>query len=834
MNESRSALAPVSLSAARMLARDWRGGELGVLVMALVLAVGVVAGISAFASRLQSALEQESHRFLAADAVVRSGRPMPQDWLEQAGDSGIRSATTLLFPSMVYAGQEHMHLASVKAVSAAYPLRGELTFSEQPFGDPSPANAGPQRGTVWLDSRLFPLLEVSVGENVTVGDAEFTVAAAARTEPDQGASFYGYGPRVLMHYDDIPATGVVQPGSRVEYRQLYAGDPAAMAAFKSRLQAQLREGQSLLDVEQGQPGIGSALRRAESFLLLAGSLGVVLAGVAIALAARRFSERHNDYVAIMKSLGATSAAVNRLYGGSLLLLGMLATAAGCLLGWAIQAVFFALFADQLPVQPGPSGARPYLIGSATAMVSLLCFAWPSLRRLAQASPLRVLRKDMPQETRRSLVDSLLGLAAVAALMWWYSGSLRLTLAVLAGLAITVALGLVLALTLLKGGRLVGMSAGSVWRLALAGLQRRGSANALQVVIFAMAIMLLLVLLLVRTSLIDNWQLQLPDDTPNHFAINIGPEDVQGVDQMLRMANVPSEPLFPMIRGRIMAVNGVALPESDDREEGRRQRETNFTWSDSVPEGNTLVAGRWWRPDTSEALVSLEADFAERMGVGVGDKLSFLVGAQPLEARVASIRELQWQSMRPNFYLIFPPRLLATYPATFMTSFYLEADDKVFLNRFIRTFPTVTVIEMDVVIEQVRSIIDQVSAAIELVLLVILAAGSLVLVAGVQASVDARMHESAILRALGARRGLLLGGLFIEFAALGLFAGLLASVAAEASVYVLQVYVMEMTYSPSPWVWPLGIAAGMTLIASLGVYSCRRVVSSPPLAVLREL
>jgi putative ABC transport system permease protein len=817
-----------------MLARDWRGGELGVLVMALVLAVGVVSGISAFTTRLQSALVQESHRFLAADAVVRSGRELPHDWLDEAQRAGLDQARTLLFPSMVYAGDDSMHLASVKAVTSDYPLRGDLTYSEQPFGPQKTAVKGPGPGTVWLDSRLFPLLDVSIGDTVTIGEAEFPVVAAAGTEPDQGTSFYGYGPRVLMHYADIPATGVVQPGSRVEYRQLYAGEPATLEQFRNWLEPRLEDGQALLDVNQGQPGIGSALERAESFLLLAGSLGVVLAGVAIALAARRFSERHNDYVAIMKSLGATSGAVNRLYGSSLLMLGVLATAAGCLLGWGMQAMFFDLFGDQLPVQPGPSGIRPYAIGSTTALVSLLSFAWPSLRRLGQASPLRVLRRDMPLENRRSLVDYALGLAAVALLMWWYSASLKLTLAILSGLAITVALGLLLALTLLRGGRLVGMSAGSVWRLALAGLQRRGNANALQVVIFAMAIMLLLMLLLVRTSLIDNWQLQLPVDTPDHFVINIGPEDVQGVDQLLREENIHSEALYPMIRGRIMAVNGVELPRTDDQEQGRRQRETNFTWSDTMPEGNALSDGAWWQPDTEEALVSVETEFAKRLGISVGDELSFLVGSQPLTATVASLRELEWQSMRPNFFLIFPPRLLASYPATFMTSFHLGQDNKIFLNRFIRQFPTVTVIEMDVVIEQVRSIIKQVSAAIELVLLVILAAGSLVLVAGVQASVDARMHESAILRALGARRSLLLGGLFIEFAAMGLFAGLLATVAAEFSVYVLQVYVMDMSYAPSPWVWPLGILSGMLLIASLGVYSCRRVVSSPPLRVLREL
>ncbi len=824
----------MSITATRMLLRDWRGGELGVLVMALVLAVGVVAGISAFTTRLQNALVQESHRFLAADTVVKSGRELPEEWLREAERRGLQQALTLQFPSMVYAGEDNMYLASIKAVNDTYPLRGELTFSLEPFGAVLPARSGPGRGEVWLDSRLFPLLGVTVGDHIAIGEAEFTVTAAARTEPDQGSSFYGFGPRVIMHYDDIPATGVVQPGSRVEYRQLYAGPELALDSFAGWLEPQLLDGQSALNVNEGQPGIGSALDRAESFLLLAGSLAVVLAGVAVALAARRFSERHHDYVAIIKSLGATAGRVNRLYGSSLLLLGCAATVLGCMLGWGLQALFFLLFAEQLPMQPGPGGLRPYAIGATTALTCLLCFAWPPLRRLGQASPLRVLRRDLPLENRRALSDYALGLLAVTGLMWWYSQDWKLTLAVLAGLALTAGLGFCLALTLLRGGRLVGMSAGSVWRLALAGLQRRGVANALQIVIFAMAIMLMLVLLLLRTSLIDEWQTQLPEGAPNHFIVNIGPEHVQSIEQLLRAENISSEAFYPMIRGRTMAVNGEELPNTEDVQEERRQRETNFTWSEELPADNRLVAGQWWSPGTDRALVSVEQGFAERLGVNVGDKLAFLVGSEPLEAEVSSIRQLDWQSMRPNFFLIFPPRLLATYPATFMTSFHLDASDKVFLNQFIRRFPTVSVIEMDIVIEQIRTIINQVSAAINLVLVVILAAGALVLVAGVQASVDARMQESAILRALGASRRLILGGLLIEFATLGLFAGLLATVAAELSVYILQSKVMDMSYSPTPWIWPVGVFSGALIIGSLGVYSCRKVVSTSPLEVLREL
>ncbi len=824
----------MSVSAGKMLLRDWRGGELGILLAALVVAVAIVSGISAFAARLQSALELESHRFLAADQVVASSRPLPDSWLEEGRSQGLATARILTFPSMVFAGEDHMYLASVKAVSDQYPLRGTLTVADQPFAPRTDAQRGPSQGELWLDSRLFPLLDVTVGDRVEIGEASFRVSAAAGSEPDQGVSFFDYGPRVLMHIDDIPATGVVQPGSRVRYRQLYAGETSQLEDFVGWLEPQLEAGQRLRGVSDGQPSVGSALERAERFLLLAGSLAVVLAGVAVALAARRFSERHWDYVAILKSLGASSGRITRLYGSALILLGLVATALGCGLGWLLQSAFFSVFADALPVQPGPAGPRPYLVGGATALVCLVCFAWPPLRRLAGASPLRVLRRDVPEQNVRSTGDSLVGLAAVTGLMWAYSADLMLTLAVLAGLALTVTAGFGLALLLLRGGRAAGMSAGSIWRLALAGLQRRGAANAIQIVIFAMAIMLLLVLVLVRTTLLDEWRAQVPEGTPNHFMLNVAPEEVVAVEQSLAERGLQRELLFPMIRGRMMAINDEDLAVSSDREEGRRQRESNLTWSREVPSGNVLLAGEWWDPDTDESLVSLEQEFAERAGIQVGDDIEFRVGATSFNATVSSLREVDWQSMQPNFFLVFPPKVLEGLPATFMTSFHLPASDKLFLNDFLRRFPTVTVIEMDVVIDQVRGIVEQVSTAIEWVLAAIVLAGVLVLIAGVQASVDERMHESAILRALGARRGLILGGLLIEFAAMGLFAGLLATLGAELSVAILQVTTMEMGYSAHPFLWPLGAIIGVVLIGGFGVYSCRRVVSSPPLSVLREL
>lgn len=824
----------MTLTPLKMLMRDWRGGELGVLIAALVVAVATVAGIAAFAARLQSALEQESHRFLAADRVVQSSRALPEGWEQLARGMALSWAETLSFPSMVYADDDSMSLASVKAVSDDYPLRGDLTVSDQPFGEPRIAASGPRPGEVWLDSRLFPLLDVAIGDTIGIGEGSFLVTAAARNEPDRASGVYGYGPRVMMHMEDIPATDVIRPGSRVQYRQLFAGDEATLLELENRLRPQLREDQRWRDLNQAQPGVGRALARAEQFLLLAGSLAVVLAGVAIALAARRFSDRHNDYVAIFKSLGATSGHINRLYALNLLVIGLLAAGLGCLLGWALQALFFNVFAEALPITPGESGATPYLLGAGTALVTLLGFAWPPLGRLAGTSPLRILRRDLPLVGTRTLSDFGYGLLAISGLMWWYSQNLVLSLSILAGVGINVLIGTTMALLLLRGSRLAGMRAGSIWRLALAGLQRRGVGNAIQVMIFATAITMLLVLVLVRTTLIEDWRQQLPVDAPNHFLINIAPDQVAGVEQLLGSEDIASEPLFPMVRGRLMAINEEQLVSSDDPARGRRQVESNLTWSDHVPAGNTLQQGSWWRADSAEGQVSVEQGFAERLGIGMGDRLEFRVGSRSLVATVSSIRALEWQSMQPNFYLVFPRELLSQYPAMFITSFHLRPENKLFLNRLIRQYPTATVIEMDIVVEQIRQVVGQVSAAIELVLVIILAAGGLVLIAGVQSSVDDRMREGAILRALGGKQRLLLGGLMIEFSVLGLLAGGLAVLGAEGSTWLLKTRVLDMDYAPSMWIWPVGLVLGTLVIAVLGVLSCRSVVSTSPLTVLREL
>jgi len=817
----------------RTLWREWRSGELSILLLALVLAVTVVSGISAFAASLQNALEQESHRFLAADLVVRHNRPPPEDWAAQARERGLGTARLLTFNTMAASGSGAMHLSSVKAATDAYPLRGELGASAAPYAPVQAATAGPGRGEVWLDPRLFELLGVAVGGRVQIGTAQFEVGAAIRSEPDQGSSLVGVAPRVLMHYADVADTHVVQPGSRVTYHLLLAGDPERVASFRRWLASRLESGQRLVSVEDGQPTIARALDRARRFLLLAGSMAVVLAGVAVALSARRFSARQTDTVAVMKSFGARTGLLHRLYGAKLVLLAAIGSALGSALGWGVKELLLSLFRDQIPVAVAGAGWVPFAAGAAAASLCLLAFAWPPVFRLTRVSPLRVLRRDADNRWDSPWLDFVLAALAVVLLMGWSSRDWQLTAGLLGGLAATLAGGALIALVVLQLGRRAGMLAGSFWRLGLAGLQRRRGANALQVVMFAMTLLMLLLMAMLRTTLVEDWRAQLPPGAPNHFLINVAPAQVESIDSLLAGAGIDSEPLYPMVRGRVEAVNGVILPGPGDSEDGPEQQEANFTWSDALPPDNELVAGRWWEPGTDEALVSVEQGFAERGGIGMGDRLTLAVGSERFQVRVASIRELDWQTMKPNFFMVFPRRVLADFSATYITSFYLPPEKKPFLNRLVRAHPTVTIIEMDRIVAQIREVVARVSTAIEVVLLVVLAAGALVLIAGVRASVDERMQESALLRALGARRRLILGSLAVEFAALGLCAGALGVLGAEVAAYILQEHVLGLGYSPTPAFWLPGLLAGVCLIGCLGVLSCRRVVAAPPLVVLRE-
>jgi putative ABC transport system permease protein len=824
----------------RLAWRDWRGGELGLLVIALMVAVGTVTAVSLFVDRLHQALLKESATFLAADRYIGSSAEIPDAFRVAARELGLETADTLSFPSMVFTEGEKNSLVSVKAVGPGYPLRGVLKVTDVPFTKPTVTTELPEPGEVWLDGRLFPSLAVELGDQVEVGYAKLTISKVLTSEPDRGGSMYDLGPRLLMRIEDVPATQVVQPGSRLSYRLLLRGEDGPLDSLKDQLELDEDPNFWWRGIKESSPTIGSALTRAESFLLLGGLLGVLLAGVAVALSAHRYARRHYDHVGVLKTLGATPNQILYSYVGLLVAVGSIAVSLGLLVGSGLHMGIVLLLQSLIPVELPMPSARPFLLGAVTGLICAIAFALPPLLHLKNVSPMRVIRRDVGAAPPSQIASYGAAVAGSLGLLIWYSGSIELTAWTLLGTLGALALFGAMATLLLRGGRVVGMQAGSGLRLALAGLQRRRKENTAQILIFGLAIMLLLILLLLRTALLDEWRNQIPENAPNHFALNIAPHDVEEIGALLDANSREQGGLFPMIRGRITAVNGMEAKEWEaahrsEMEDGPRLSSgRNLTWAAEMPDDNTLVAGDWWAADDSRAVVSLEDDYAYDLGLSIGDVLSFDIGGEPIDVEVVNLRRLNWESMRPNFFIIFSPGALEDFPATWMTSFYLERDNKQFLNELLSRFPTITVIEVDAIIAQVQSIIARVTQAVELVLALVVASGCLVLIASIHASRDARMSEHALIRTLGGTRKLIASSLAAEFAALGLFAGVVAVVGAEATVLILQTQVFELKAAVHPWLWVVGPLIGALLILVVGILGTRQLIAAPPITVLRGL
>lgn len=814
----------------KLLFRDWRGGELALIATALVLAVSCVTAIAHFSDRLTRAMHIQSQTFLAAERVLRSSKPVAPAWLEGAGERGLQRAETVSFASMLSAG-ERFQFAAIKAVSDSYPLIGHLEMRPEESATSRVVQSGPQPGQVWLEPRLLPLLELEIGDLLQVGDAELTVTGLLDHEPDRSDNLFSMGARVMMHLHDLDATNTVQPGSRVRYRYLFAGDDRALEDYFQWLQPQLTEHQRVIDLREGQPRVASALDRAESFLYLAGSLAVLLASVAVGLAARRYSLRHTSYVAVMKSLGAGRGKVLRIYLGQLAGLALLATAAGLLIGSLVQAQAVSLMADFFPAEPPPSRGQPLLVGLVTGLACALGFALPPLTRLARTDPMQTLRHDWSNPDRREWLGLVLGPASMLLLIWWLSGDIAITLALFAGMGLLVG-GAALVNQLLVRGRLANL--GGSWRIALGSLQRRAAFNTLLIAAFGTGLLAMLALVFARTALIDEWRMQVPDNAPNHFLFNIAPHDVQGMEALLADNNITSTELYPMVRGRLVAINGVPAKEYHKGGErvGALRRELNLSWTENLAPDNRILEGQWW--DQIDEGVSVEVELAARLNLALGDELRFSIGGLELEAPVTSLRSLDWNSMRPNFYMIFAPDTLEDFPATYITSFYLPPERKLFVNELVRQYPSVSLIELDKIIERIRDTIGQVSLAIESVMALMLVAGVLVLIAGVRASIAERLQEAAIIRTLGGRRRLLLQSLLVEFGLLGTAAGLLAAGGAELTLAVLSQRVFELPFAWHPLLWLLGPLIGALLVGTTGTLACRSSVSQPPLKVLREL
>jgi putative ABC transport system permease protein len=822
--------------AMRLLVRNWRSGEQRILVAALVIAVTASTAIGFFTDRLGRGMTSQSADFLGADLALTSPRAVDPSWLREARTAGLQAIETLEFASVVVAGEELL-LASVKAVQDGFPLRGQLRTASAPFAADAGTEALPRPGEAWAAPRLLTALDLQVGDSVTVGAHTLNITRVLSFEPGQVGNPFGISPRLLMRMADVPATGVVQPGSRLSWQYLFAGREADLAKFRKWIEPLLGPSHELVGIKEGRRAVGSALERAERYLGLAVLAAIVLAGVAVAMAARRYSERHFDLSAMLRCMGASQRDLLGLYLPQLLVIGLLASAVGCFLGWLAQYGLLYLLADLLPATPSSPHLWPVLAGFATGLITLAGFAVPPVMRLRDVPPLRVLRRDLlPLPSRAWLVYGA-ALGAIVAVMWRYTGSWPLTLSVLAGgMVLTILLGL-LALLLLLLSRRFNNHVGVAWRFGLNNLWRHRRGSVSQILAFSLTLMAMAVVALVRTDLLTTWQRQLPADAPNHFAINILPERQQEFREFMKAAGVTTAQLYPMVRGRLVKINGAEVRGAvtkEARNDNALNRELNLTWTTELQEDNHILEGYWWTPeDTGKPRVSVESKLAERLGISPGDELGFAVGGQRFSAAVASIRSVQWDSFRPNFYMVFPPQVIDRFPATYMTSFYLPKDGKSLLRELVSRYPAVTILELDRVIEQVGRIFRQVTLTVEYVLVFTLLAGFAVLFAALQASQDDRLYEGALLRALGGSRRQLRAGHLAEFTALGGLAGLLAAMGTECLVWILYSQVLHLEYSFQWPVWILTPITGALLIGAAGFLGTRSVLERSPMLLLRN-
>lgn len=819
----------------RLFWREWRSGNFSLLVTSLALAVAIISGMLTFTGQVKTALNGEAAQFIAADRVLVSSRPVPIEWINSARSQGLLTAQFAVFPSMAFAGDDSA-LAVVKAVSHEYPLRGELVIRDATQASSHVAQ-GPDPGSAWLDARLLQSLGVSIGDLLAVGEKDLRIDAVLVSEPDSGNQMSVMAPRLMMSIQDLEATGVIQPGSRVEYTALFAGDVSQLDAFAAEIAPQLQSWHRWMDVKQGRPSLARALDRASAFLLLAGSLSVLLAAAAAWMASRQYAYGQQRPVAILKTLGADAPALRNLYGGLLLVVGVLSIVLGLCLGWVLQQGLRLVFSPVLSITWPDAGWQGPAWGVLIGVFCLLVFVWPFLMQLRKVAPASLLR-DSSEQTGREL-GFLPGLVLLCVLVsvlsgWWRLGLLFLAVVLCAGALLSVLLRL-----LLHAARRLRPLPGSAMQLALSGWQRHPWATIMQVMVFSVALALVGTISLVRNHLMGEWQSQLPADTPNYFLINIAPYEQQPVRAFLAGHGIDTAGLYPMIRGRLVSVNGhdpvQAAPEGKEEEAGWSiDRELNLSWSAQLPGDNELVAGQWWHEqDLRQASVSVEQSIARRLGLGLGDVVTFNIGGSPLEAKVKSIRKLDWETMRPNFFFLFSPGVIDEYPATWMTSFYVPEEKASLVVDLGKQFPTVSVIDIGRMIAQIKTVIDQVSVAMQAVFGLMLVAGTLVLLAVLQAGLDRRRWEMALLKALGAVPSRLRQSVWLEFALTGLVAGLLAAGIAELMAWQVASRALSIEPAWHPDIW-LGLPfAGAALLSILGYLRLRPVLAVPPARILQS-
>ncbi|WP_275099132.1 ABC transporter permease [Sedimenticola hydrogenitrophicus] len=824
------------LLALRFLRRDWRSGELRLLVLALIIAVSAVTAVGFFTNRVEQAMVLQANQVMAADLVLFSHRPIPESFEQQATELGLRTAHTLSFPSVIL-HRDETQLVEVKAVSRDYPLRGELRVRPQAAAEEQRVTRPPAAGNLWGEARLMAALELQPGDRVSLGELGLNLEQILSRDSALGNNFFRLGPEVLIALEDIPKTGLVTPASRVHYRLLVAGERNQVESYQRWARTRLPRGVRLEHLSSARPELRNTLDRGSRFLSLAALVAVLVAGATVALATRRFVERQSDTSAIMRCLGASQSLILRVLLLRLLLLGLLASLLGIAVGWLAQYLLAGLLSDWFGGTLPPPTPWPILVGLGTGLITLVGFTLPPALRLGAVPPLRVLRRDLGAPPVSTWLLAVCAIGAMALLMRWQAGDATLAGWFLLGTLGTVSLLLLAGWLLIRLLRPLRHRGGTRWRQGLAGLLRDPAMTTLQLTGFGLGILAMLLLGIIRTDLLDAWHRTIPEQAPNHFLINIQPENVAGMREFLRREQIQPAGIYPMLRARLTRINDKPVaPEQyqDDRAQRLVEREFNLSWAVEPQTGNRIVSGRWWGEENREApLFSVETGIAETLGIKLGDRLGFDLAGVPIEARVANLRQVRWDSFQPNFFVIGTPALLRDHPTNYITSFYLPPGREALLAQLVRQYPSVTIIDVSAIMRQIREIMQRGSLAVEYVFLFTLAAGLLMLYAGIQASREHRRQESVVLRTLGMQRRGLIEAAGIEFVTLGLLAGTLASLCATATGWFIATEVFGFNFQPSPWTAIVGILGSGSAIGIAGVLATWPLTVRPPLRMLQD-
>ena len=819
----------------RLLARDWRSGELHVLLLAIMVAVASLASVGFLADRVSGALERDVNRLLGGDLVLSADAPWDPSATERASAAGLASASAVNLVSMVRHGDD-AQLAAVKAVSANYPLRGELRISRIETESGQVVGQGPAPGEAWVEPRLLAMLSIRIGETIEVGDRTLVVSGIVTAEPDRGIGFLNLAPRVMIAAAELPATGLVQPASRARFLVYLAGPAEAVAQFRRDLSPTLARGQSIQGVDNARPEVRATLDRAQRFLGLAALLAAVLAGVAVSLAARRHASRHRDAWALMRCMGASARALLAMALVQLATIAVLATVAGCLIALALQSLMTGLIeklgATTLPAPSMWPVAQAFLL----ALLLLLGGALSPVLQLRSVPALRVIRRDAGVAQRGGWTSIVAAALTLAVAVLWQARDLRLAAFSLGGSCVAVLLIALLAWVLFAIAERLPLGQSFHWRHAVRALARHRGAAILQACALCLGITAILMLVFTRAALLAGWQARVPADAPDHFIINVQPDQREAISRFLVDNRMPEPRWSPMIRARLISINGRAISASSYPEETARrliEREFNLSWSADLPAGNDITRGRWFEsPADLDTGLSVEEGIARTLGIALGDRLEWSVSGVKVSGDVINLRRLHWDTLQVNFFVLSAPPLLERFAASYITSVHLGPGADRMIGRLLREQPNLTVIDTSALIAQLLQVIGQVSAAVQVLFLFTLLAGVLVLYGALVMTQDDRLQEAAVMRALGASRRQLVLASRIEYFAIGLLAGLMGAVLASLAGWFLALRVFEVAPQQSALIWVAGPALGALCALWNARVAAGLAAAQTPIAALR--